>query len=993
MFYKRNKMSFAYFLVLGSIAFVKVEATTDFPNQRKGKLHLKIVLSDDSEHLAELRGRDVNDEQYVEELNTESDFDPQLDCTHKDIREVYLMAEENNKWYVASINTYTKESGSAEYTQLTADPGFSMWVDGSEEYEYPYNAAEHRLTNAIAGSCITYIRVASVMGQIEPPDSSETFSLGIQLHDGQDLRAELIGPTQSNQRYRRELNFRSWFWTTECVSISDIKKVYLNAHRQGDKRWNIKSFGTSFKTGQVEYMDLTSNPHLEKRLGFRGKECIKLTSAWEQTVNCEYGNPSCECVSSVAVCTFNLEIDEIRTFTSYQKLSVDEPTGIAMRGSQGVIYYFDDLGRPQPLQTNRSCATLDSSTCTNPQFVDGKTYRMGIAVNGQIPGPTLIVHEEQSVVIHVHNNLTSEGISIHWHGMHQRGTPWMDGVGQVTQCQIGPSSSFSYEYIARPSGTFWYHSHSGAQRTDGFYGALIVKESPRRRRLIRNRLPHKYRNFEDLPDQHTLTLLDWQHEASLDLFTQVHADLGFYPDKPLGEVPTPNDTPYQGTRSFDNGGAGPVPYFSGIVNGKGRHVDVPYRKTRLSIFTVERGKIYRFRLIGAQSLLSYSFSIDGHKLTVVGTDGYWIEPVEEVDYIMIHPGERYDFLLEADATSNNYWMLAETMEVNQTTGPPYESLGHVAEAILHYKQDGDSDDPDDNVPSTKYKEIKDSSPVRECTQEEPCNAVNCPFMKFHDSYNITCINVHNLTLLEPTPSRELPDPYPKCPNCSHFFNFHFEGEKQTSSVNGRNFILPSFPPQTQYEDFQQRDNICSLAADCNPSTTDCSCVHVIQIPYNRTIQMVFSSIGPTPSAHPIHLHGHTFHVVHVGYPTYDSSTGFISESNSDIACDDVNCTKEGCNPKSCTMPRWNEPSTMRFTINTHTIRKDTVMVPAGGYVVINFLSDNPGQWFLHCHKELHQLEGMAVIVNEAINRQQRMNPPTGLNKCGDFDINYNQTVW
>ena len=986
-------MSFAYFLVLGSIAFVKVEATTDFPNQRKGKLHLKIVLSDDSEHLAELRGRDVNDEQYVEELNTESDFDPQLDCTHKDIREVYLMAEENNTWYVASINTYTKESGSAEYTQLTADPGFSMWVDGSDEYEYPYNAAEHRLTNAIAGSCITYIRVASVMGQIEPPDSSETFSLGIQLHDGQDLRAELIGPTQSNQTYGRELNFRSWFWTTECVSISDIKKVYLNAHRQGDKRWNIKSFGTSFKTGQVEYMDLTSNPHLEKRLGFRGKECIKLTSAWEQTVNCEYGNPSCECVSDAAVCTFNLEIDEIRTFTSYQKLSVDEPTGIAMRGSQGVIYYFDDLGRPQPLQTNRSCATLDSSTCTNPQFVDGKTYRMGIAVNGQIPGPTLIVHEEQRVVIHVHNNLTSEGISIHWHGMHQRGTPWMDGVGQVTQCQIGPSSSFSYEYIARPSGTFWYHSHSGAQRTDGFYGALIVKESPRRRRLIRNRLPHKYRNFEDLPDQHTLTLLDWQHEASLDLFTQVHADLGFYPDKPLGEVPTPNDTPYQGTRSFDNGGAGPVPYFSGIVNGKGRHVDVPYRKTRLSIFTVERGKIYRFRLIGAQSLLSYSFSIDGHKLTVVGTDGYWIEPVEEVDYIMIHPGERYDFLLEADATSNNYWMLAETMEVNQTTGPPYESLGHVAEAILHYKQDGDSDDPDDNVPSTKYKEIKDSSPVRECTQEEPCNAVNCPFMKFHDSYNITCINVHNLTLLEPTPSRELPDPYPKCPNCSHFFNFHFEGEKQTSSVNGRNFILPSFPPQTQYEDFQQRDNICSLAADCNPSTTDCSCVHVIQIPYNRTIQMVFSSIGPTPSAHPIHLHGHTFHVVHVGYPTYDSSTGFISESNSDIACDDVNCTKEGCNPKSCTMPRWNEPSTMRFTINTHTIRKDTVMVPAGGYVVINFLSDNPGQWFLHCHKELHQLEGMAVIVNEAINRQQRMNPPTGLNKCGDFDINYNQTVW
>ena len=964
----------------------------------KNRLQLKIVLSDGSEHLAKLKRQDIKEKgkkrkgmkkklrKYEKEFNTQSDFDPPLDCTRKDIRKVYLMALGNKRWYVASIDTYTKESGSNVYTKLTADPAFSMSVDGNEEHEYPYDATEHRLTNAIAGSCITYIRV---MGQISPRKSLKTFSLRIQLHD-QNLQAELEGrPTKLNQ-YKRELHFRSWFRTTECVSISDIKRVYLKAHPRGNKRWYIESFSTSFKTGEVEYMDLTIDPHLNKWFG-ADKTKVELKSAFEQTVYCENGNPSCECVRYAVVCTFNLEIDEYRTFTSYQKLSVDEPTGITMRGSQGVIYYFDDLGIPQPLQTNRSCATLDSSNCTNPLFVDGKTYRMGIAVNGQIPGPTLIVHEEQRVIIHVHNNLTSEGISIHWHGMHQKGTPWMDGVGQVTQCHIGPSSSFSYEYTARPSGTFWYHSHSGAQRTDGFFGALIVKESLRRMKRIRDELPKKYSNFTDLPGQHTLTLLDWQHEASLDLFTQVHADLGFYPDKPLGDVPTPNDTPYQGTRSFDNGGAGPVPYFSGIVNGKGRHVDVPYHKTRLSIFTVERGKIYRFRLIGAQSLYSYSFSIDDHKLTVVGTDGYWINPVEEVDYIMIHPGERYDFLLRAKATINDYWMHAETMEINQTTGPPYETLGHVAEAILHYKTDDDSNDLDDNVPSTTYQDIKDSSPVRECTQVEPCNAVNCPFENFHESYNINCINVHNLTLLEPTPPSELPDPYPKCPNCRHFLNFHFEGEKQTSSVNGRNFILPSFPPQTQYEDFQQRDNICSLEADCNPSTPDCSCVHVIQIPYNRTIQMVFSSIGPSPSAHPIHLHGHTFHVVDVGYPTYNSNTGFINESNSDIACDDVNCTKEGCNPKSCTMPRWNEPPTMRFTINNHTIRKDTVMVPAGGYVVINFLSDNPGQWFLHCHKELHQLEGMTVIVNEAIKWQERMDPPTGLNRCGDFEINYNQT--
>ena len=66
-------------------------------------------------------------------------------------------------------------------------------------------------------------------------------------------------------------------------------------------------------------------------------------------------------------------------------------------------------------------------------FVDSKTYRLIIAVNGQVPGPNIIVHEEQTVIINVKNNLTTEGVSIHWHGLHQMNTPWMDGVGQVTQ--------------------------------------------------------------------------------------------------------------------------------------------------------------------------------------------------------------------------------------------------------------------------------------------------------------------------------------------------------------------------------------------------------------------------------------------------------------------------------------------------------------------------------------------------------------------------------
>lgn len=42
---------------------------------------------------------------------------------------------------------------------------------------------------------------------------------------------------------------------------------------------------------------------------------------------------------------------------------------------------------------------------------------------------------------------------------------------------------------------------------------------------------------------------------------------------------------------------------------------------------------------------------------------------------------------------------------------------------------------------------------------------------------------------------------------------------------------------------------------------------------------------------------------------------------------------------------------------TLTMCKDTVIVPAGGLiVVIRFVSDNPGYWFMHCHIKVHQIQ-------------------------------------
>ncbi|CAG7822416.1 unnamed protein product, partial [Allacma fusca] len=52
------------------------------------------------------------------------------------------------------------------------------------------------------------------------------------------------------------------------------------------------------------------------------------------------------------------------------------------------------------------------------------------------------VCEGDTVVVDVTNSLFGEGTAIHWHGIHMKTTPWMDGVPGVSQCPIPPGSTF-----------------------------------------------------------------------------------------------------------------------------------------------------------------------------------------------------------------------------------------------------------------------------------------------------------------------------------------------------------------------------------------------------------------------------------------------------------------------------------------------------------------------------------------------------------------------
>ena len=99
-----------------------------------------------------------------------------------------------------------------------------------------------------------------------------------------------------------------------------------------------------------------------------------------------------------------------------------------------------------------------------------------ILINGQFPGPVIEANWGDTIQVNVYNSLIGpqEGISVHWHGLLQKNTPWADGVPSVSQCPIAPGSSEVYTFQADLYGTSWYHSHYSAQAVGGLLGPMII---------------------------------------------------------------------------------------------------------------------------------------------------------------------------------------------------------------------------------------------------------------------------------------------------------------------------------------------------------------------------------------------------------------------------------------------------------------------------------------------------------------------------------------
>lgn len=145
-----------------------------------------------------------------------------------------------------------------------------------------------------------------------------------------------------------------------------------------------------------------------------------------------------------------------------------------------------ESGLPHPHQFDLRREFVVTSKATLREYTFNITHGRGapdgfektmIFINGQSPGPLIEANSGDTIRVYVNNMMANTSTTLHWHGIDQRNTTWMDGVYAVSQCGIPPGESFTYEFqLVDQRGSFWYHAHQSVQYTDGLYGPLVSRQ-------------------------------------------------------------------------------------------------------------------------------------------------------------------------------------------------------------------------------------------------------------------------------------------------------------------------------------------------------------------------------------------------------------------------------------------------------------------------------------------------------------------------------------
>jgi FtsP/CotA-like multicopper oxidase with cupredoxin domain len=279
-------------------------------------------------------------------------------------------------------------------------------------------------------------------------------------------------------------------------------------------------------------------------------------------------------------------------------------------------------------------------------------FRPMLTINGQFPGPMIECNEGDTLVIEV-DNQSVNATSLHFHGIFQNGTNWMDGTTGITQCPIAPGRKFRYEFtVTGQSGTYYYHGHQAVQASDGLYGPLVVH----------SRDEKKLQQISYATDR-VVMLQDYYHDLSSGLLVSAL--------EPGSESsPIPNGALINGMNKCDcsnlphrlcNNATASLPSFDLAINAN-----------------------HRLRFVNVGAFAWFQVTVDEHEFALTEADGTDIVPAYETS-LMISPAQRYSMIINTNqSTADSFWLRAR-MVTHCWKDPELPGAGaDEVKAIIHY---------------------------------------------------------------------------------------------------------------------------------------------------------------------------------------------------------------------------------------------------------------------------------------------------------------------
>ena len=256
-----------------------------------------------------------------------------------------------------------------------------------------------------------------------------------------------------------------------------------------------------------------------------------------------------------------------------------------------------------------------------------------IGYSNRVPGPLLRMREGKLVTVDVVND-TDVPEYVHWHGLLVPSE--VDGAEEEGTPPVPPHGRRRYQFVARPAGSRWYHSHTAAMMDlhrgayTGQFGFFMIDSA----------------KDPGLYDQEVfLALREWQYFLSTMDQDEVAAD----PNDPMPEKPSTPDLRPDGLEVS-------APLYS--INDKMLGAGEPLR--------VQPGQRVLMHLLNASAAQIHRVALPGHKFQVIALDGNPVPSPQPVDVIEIAPGERVDAMVEMN--NPGVWILGEVNGAARQSG-------------------------------------------------------------------------------------------------------------------------------------------------------------------------------------------------------------------------------------------------------------------------------------------------------------------------------------